>query len=173
MGHAEQDRQNGTGRTGQPDKAGRTGQAEWNRPNWTSSRGHANRTGRIGEANQAGVYIFVQNNICHHFWIWYFSPQSLHIIFSTRIAALHPFCLKSALFWIYFTLLLLIFSFSRPLSLLLFYIFPLFPFSYVIPQMTLADVWTPDYTPTDRLTSWGVLYHPCTVPVNKLLFISQ
>jgi hypothetical protein len=34
-------------------------------------------------------------------------------------------------------------------------------------------VWTPAYTPTDRLTSWGVLYHPCTVPVYKLLFIRQ
>jgi hypothetical protein len=30
-------------------------------------------------------------------------------------------------------------------------------------------LWTPAYTPTDRLTSWGVLYHPCTVPVYKLL----
>jgi hypothetical protein len=34
-------------------------------------------------------------------------------------------------------------------------------------------LWTPAYTPTDRLTSWGVLYHPCTVPVYKLLFIRQ
>jgi hypothetical protein len=34
-------------------------------------------------------------------------------------------------------------------------------------------VWTPAYIPTDRLTSWGVLHHPCTVPVYKLLFIRQ
>ena len=34
-------------------------------------------------------------------------------------------------------------------------------------------LWTPGYTPTDRLTSWGILHHPCTVPVYKLLFISQ
>jgi hypothetical protein len=34
-------------------------------------------------------------------------------------------------------------------------------------------LWTPAYTPTDRLTSWGVLHHPCTVPVYKLLFIRQ
>jgi hypothetical protein len=27
--------------------------------------------------------------------------------------------------------------------------------------------------PTDRLTSWGILYHHCTVPVYKLLFIRQ
>ncbi len=26
-------------------------------------------------------------------------------------------------------------------------------------------LWTPGYTPTDRLTSWGVLHYPCTVPV--------
>jgi hypothetical protein len=25
------------------------------------------------------------------------------------------------------------------------------------------------YIPTDRQTSWGVLHHPCTVPVYKLL----
>ncbi len=36
-----------------------------------------------------------------------------------------------------------------------------------------TDVWTPAYTPTDRLTSWGVLHHPCTVHVCKLLFIRQ
>jgi hypothetical protein len=29
------------------------------------------------------------------------------------------------------------------------------------------------YTPADRQTSWGVLHHPCTVPVHKLLFIRQ
>jgi hypothetical protein len=37
----------------------------------------------------------------------------------------------------------------------------------------VGRLWTPAYTPTDRLTSWGVLYHPCTVPVYKLLFIRQ
>jgi hypothetical protein len=37
----------------------------------------------------------------------------------------------------------------------------------------LVRLWTPAYTPTDRLTSWGVLYHPCTVPAYKLLFIRQ
>ncbi len=34
-------------------------------------------------------------------------------------------------------------------------------------------LWRAGYTPADRLTSWGVLYHPCTAPVYKLLFISQ
>ncbi len=34
-------------------------------------------------------------------------------------------------------------------------------------------LWIAGYTPTDRQTSWGVLHHPCTVPVNKLLFIRQ
>jgi hypothetical protein len=29
-------------------------------------------------------------------------------------------------------------------------------------------LWTPGYTPTDRLTSWGVLHYPCTVPVYML-----
>ncbi len=24
------------------------------------------------------------------------------------------------------------------------------------------NLWTPGYTPTDRLTSWGVLHYPCT-----------
>jgi hypothetical protein len=37
----------------------------------------------------------------------------------------------------------------------------------------IIPVWTPAYTPTDRLTSWDVLIHPCTVPVYKLLFIKQ
>jgi hypothetical protein len=40
-------------------------------------------------------------------------------------------------------------------------------------QSSGGALWTPGYTPTDHLTSWGVLYHPCTVPVYKLLFISQ
>ncbi len=40
-------------------------------------------------------------------------------------------------------------------------------------QSSGGALWTPAYTPTDRLTSWGVLYHPCTVPVYKLLFIRQ
>jgi hypothetical protein len=40
-------------------------------------------------------------------------------------------------------------------------------------QSSGGALWTPGYNPTDRLTSWGVLYHPCTVPVYKLLFISQ
>jgi hypothetical protein len=35
------------------------------------------------------------------------------------------------------------------------------------------SLWTPGYTPADRLTSQGVLHYPCTVPVYKLLFISQ
>jgi hypothetical protein len=39
-----------------------------------------------------------------------------------------------------------------------------------LPMLLLC---TPAYTPTDRLTSWGVLYHPYTVPVYKLLFIRQ
>jgi hypothetical protein len=34
-------------------------------------------------------------------------------------------------------------------------------------------LWTPAYIPTDCLTSWDVLHHPCTVPVYKLLFIRQ
>ncbi len=29
-------------------------------------------------------------------------------------------------------------------------------------------LWTPACIPTDRLTSWGVLYHPCTVPVQYI-----
>jgi hypothetical protein len=36
-----------------------------------------------------------------------------------------------------------------------------------------VKVWRVGYTPADRLTSWGVLYHPCTLPVYKLLFTSQ
>jgi hypothetical protein len=32
-------------------------------------------------------------------------------------------------------------------------------------QSSGGALWTPAYAPTDRLTSWGVLYHPCTVPV--------
>jgi hypothetical protein len=30
-------------------------------------------------------------------------------------------------------------------------------------------LWRAGYTPADRPTSWGVLHHPCTVPVYKLL----
>jgi hypothetical protein len=37
----------------------------------------------------------------------------------------------------------------------------------------VGRLWTPAHTPTDRLTSLGLLYHPCTVPVYKLLFIRQ
>jgi hypothetical protein len=40
-------------------------------------------------------------------------------------------------------------------------------------QSSGGALWRAGYTPADRLTSWGVLYHPCTVPVYKLLFISQ
>jgi hypothetical protein len=40
-------------------------------------------------------------------------------------------------------------------------------------QLSIARVWTHAYIPTDRLTSWDVLHYPCTVPVYKLLFISQ
>jgi hypothetical protein len=32
-------------------------------------------------------------------------------------------------------------------------------------QSSGGALWTPGYTPTDRLTSWGVLHYPCTVPV--------
>ncbi len=38
-------------------------------------------------------------------------------------------------------------------------------------QSSGEALWTPAYTPADRLTSWGVLYHPCTVPVYKLLCV--
>ncbi len=41
------------------------------------------------------------------------------------------------------------------------------------PRIGTVHLWTPAYTPTDRLTSWGVLHHPCTVSVYKLLFIRQ
>ncbi len=34
-------------------------------------------------------------------------------------------------------------------------------------------LWTPAYTPADRLTSWGVLYHPCTVPVYISCYLSD
>jgi hypothetical protein len=34
-------------------------------------------------------------------------------------------------------------------------------------------VWRAGYTPADRQTSGGVLHHPCTVPVYKLLLIRQ
>ncbi len=34
-------------------------------------------------------------------------------------------------------------------------------------------LWRAGYSPTDRQTSWGVLHHPCIVPVYKLLFIRQ
>jgi hypothetical protein len=37
----------------------------------------------------------------------------------------------------------------------------------------IMSLWRAGYTPTDRQTSWGVLHHPCTVPVYKLLFIRQ
>ncbi len=40
-------------------------------------------------------------------------------------------------------------------------------------KFKIGYVWTPGYTPADRLTSWGVLHYPCTVPVYKLLYISQ
>jgi hypothetical protein len=32
-------------------------------------------------------------------------------------------------------------------------------------------LWRAGYTPADRQTSWGVLHHPSTVPVYKLLLI--
>ncbi len=49
-----------------------------------------------------------------------------------------------------------------------------FAISYFPPICRHCTVlWRAGYTPADRLTSWGVLYHPCTVPVYKLLFISQ
>jgi hypothetical protein len=31
--------------------------------------------------------------------------------------------------------------------------------------MITTNLWRASYIPTDRQTSWGVLHHPCTVPV--------
>jgi hypothetical protein len=45
--------------------------------------------------------------------------------------------------------------------------------SFSTPTQTTNRLWRAGYTPADRLTSWGVLHHPFTVPVYKLLFISQ
>ncbi len=33
----------------------------------------------------------------------------------------------------------------------------------------ILPLWRAGYTPADRQNSWGVLHHPCTVPVYKLL----
>ncbi len=43
--------------------------------------------------------------------------------------------------------------------------FALLVFRARAPIYIYIDMWTPAYTPTDHLTSWGVLYHPCTVSV--------
>jgi hypothetical protein len=36
-------------------------------------------------------------------------------------------------------------------------------------QSSGGALWRAGYIPTDRQTSWGVLHHPCTVHVYKLL----
>jgi hypothetical protein len=38
-----------------------------------------------------------------------------------------------------------------------------------IQKNVIRKLWRAGYIPTDRQTSWGVLHHPCTVPVYKLL----
>ncbi len=40
-------------------------------------------------------------------------------------------------------------------------------------QSSGGALWRAGYIPTDRQTSWGVLHHPYTVPVYKLLFNCQ
>ncbi len=46
-------------------------------------------------------------------------------------------------------------------------------FNIPVPINSGGALWRAGYIPTDRQTSWGVLHHPCTVPVYKLLSIRQ